>query len=178
MIEELSDLYGDAERDQVFDSILKKLFAVMTDRAAVNKAFHSKLNQHRNEHFGEEVDIQFLNCNAHFLLGLSTSCESKLKVLEKEIENEVGHRLGRDSSSKFAHFKSNSESATARYIRTACDVLGPRGDQKNGCKESWDAFCSETLNIKSYVTSFRMNRFNNFFEGAAGLYYHQKHISE
>ena len=31
---------------------------------------------------------------------------------------------------------------------------------------------------KSQVTSFRMNRFNNFFQGAAALYYHMSVIQE
>jgi aubergine-like protein len=84
--------------------------------------------------------------------------------------------LGRDALPKFKYWKSGSESAACRFVRTACDVLGPRGDAKNGCRQYWDAFCQEKLNTRSKVTSFRMNRFNNFFQGAAALFYHRSDI--
>lgn len=28
-----------------------------------------------------------------------------------------------------------------RYIRMACDCLGPRGDDKSGVRDSWLAYC-------------------------------------
>ena len=37
------------------------------------------------------------------------------------------------------------ESATRKFVRTACDVLGSRDDQKNGCKENLNGFYEETL---------------------------------
>ena len=64
----------------------------------------------------------------------------------------------------------------ARFIRTACDSFGPQGDEKNGCRKEWEVFCGEKLGVESKVTSFRMNRFNNFFQGAATLFHHQHHI--
>ena len=122
--------------------------------------------------------MHFLFCNAHFLLGLSTDCEKALKAFESTLVAELGHGLGRDEEGKFSRFKSSTESAGARYVRTTCDVLGPRGDEKNGCKMDWDAFCTEKLQLKSKITSFRSNRFNNFFQGAASLFYHRDHIKE
>ena len=38
-------------------------------------------------------------------------------------------------------------------------------------------FCVK-LELKSKVTSFRSNRFNNFFQGAASLFYHRGHFKE
>ena len=67
-----------------------------------------------------------------------------------------------------------SESNSARYVRTAWDDLGPRGDQKNGCQAQWNAYLSKDSH-KSNVTSFRSNRFNNLFEGSRG--YSTKHRS-
>ena len=63
-----------------------------------------------------------------------------------------------------------------RYIRLACDCFGPRGDEKHGCQELWEAFCAMT-EIKSAITSFRNNRFNNYFKAAAALHFHQEDIS-
>jgi aubergine-like protein len=57
----------------------------------------------------------------------------------------------------------------------ACDVLGPRGDEKNGCRDAWIAFCSFT-GIPSTISSFKSNRFNNLFEAAAALHFHREDI--
>ena len=58
----------------------------------------------------------------------------------------------------------------------ACDVLGPRGDGKNGCQVDWDAFCKTHLRKTSQLSSFRANRFNNLFAAAAGLVFHRQDI--
>ena len=179
MLEELSWLADEDKIDEIHKEMLGKMFAVMSDRSSVNKSFNIKLNEYRESLLKEDsVDLQFLYCNAHFLLGLSNICEKVLGGIEKTLVEKNGHGLGRDAFSKFARFNSSGESVGARYIRTACDVLGPRGDQKNGCKQQWDAFCQENLKMKSNVTSFRMNRFNNFFQGAAGLFSHRDHIKQ
>ena len=179
MLEELSWLADEDKMNEIHKEMLGKMFAVMSDRSSVNKSFNTKLNEYRESLLQEDsVDLQFLYCNAHFLLGLSNICENVLKEIEKTLVQETGHGLGRDAFSKFARFNSSGESVGARYVRTACDVLGPRGDQKNGCKQQWDAFCQENLKLKSNVTSFRMNRFNNFFQGAAGLFSHRDHIKQ
>lgn len=177
MIDELSGIYAvGEEQDQVSRSILEKMFGVMSDRCSVNKLFNKQLNQYKKSILGDEYDTHFLFCNAHFLLGLSTACEKKLKEIEARFCSESGKRLGRDELPKFKHWKSGSESAACRFVRTACDVLGPRGDAKNGCRPYWDAFCREKLGKRSRVSSFRMNRFNNFFAGAAALFYHSNEI--
>ncbi|XP_022110164.1 LOW QUALITY PROTEIN: uncharacterized protein LOC110989821 [Acanthaster planci] len=157
MMEELSDLYGGEEKEEVYKK-MKKMFATMSDRSSVNKAFNNRLESYRASLLGDKsVGLHFLYCNAHFLLGLSNNCEGVLKELQKDLVNEKGQGIGRDAEVKFGRFSSSGESAAARYIRTACDVLGPRGDQKNGCRTKWVAFCSETLGVNSEVSSFRMN---------------------
>lgn len=47
----------------------------------------------------------------------------------------------------------------------ACDCLGPRGDEKNGCRDAWLAYCATVTERQSTVSSFRENRFNNTFHG-------------
>ena len=93
-------------------------------------------------------------------MGLSSASEKTLEEIESHLCSESGKKLGRDELPKFKHWKSGSESAACRFVRTACDVLGPRGDAKNGCRQYWDAFCREKLQKRSRVSSFRMNRFN------------------
>ena len=150
-----------------------KMFAVMSDRASVNKAYNRLFSQYRRDILGTETDLHYLFCNAHFLLGLSNASESALR----NIESGLGP-LGRDNNAQFGRFQGSAESACARYVRTACDVLGPRGDEKSGCRMEWESICSEQFQKKSHVTSFRMNRFNNFFQGAAALYYHRHEIQD
>jgi hypothetical protein len=164
---------GDAE-EEVSQEILKNLCSVMSDRASVNKKFNSDLNSYRQRKLKTDDDVQFLYCNAHFLLGLSNKCETKLKDIEKELEESVGHKLGRNQLNKFQSFK-GSETSTARVIRTGSDCLGPRGDEKSGCRGDWEAYCHE-MGVQSRISSFRMNRFNNFFHGAGALYHHRAEI--
>ena len=148
MLDELSDIYAEensTEKQSVFRTLLGKMFATMSDRCSVNKSFNVKLSEYKKEHLGLEVDTHFLFCNAHFLLGLSTAAEETLNQLEKDLEKDLGHRLGRDDIPKFQRFKHASGSATCRFVRTGSDVLGPRGDQKSGCRTKWLSFVEETL---------------------------------
>ena len=141
-----------------------------------SKIFQHKLNEYCKSADADHTDLHFLYCNAHFLLGLSSGCEKVLKVFEQHLIADIGHKLGRDEASKYFSFRNAYESAAARYIRTCCDSFGPRGNEKNGCKKQWEAFCKEKLEKKSTLTSFRMNRFNNFFKGAASAFYHRLDI--
>ena len=59
----------------------------------------------------------------------------------------------------------------------ACGCLGPRGDDKNGCRDSWQAYCLMVGRVSS-ETSFRDNRFNNLFQAAASLHYHRQDIQD
>ncbi|KAL8580974.1 hypothetical protein ACOMHN_017540 [Nucella lapillus] len=172
MLQELSDVYAAEEtndrKEEVFNALLTKLTSCMSDRAAVMKLFSTKLSDFLQSTLGQEVTLHFLKCNAHFLLGLSRSCETSLKTLEEEMTEQLGRKLGRDTHQKFQRFRGN-ERATARVIGLASSLLGPRGDEKNGCGAEWLAF----LKNKSLLTSYRSNRFNCFFLSAAAVVHHQ-----
>ncbi|GFR61946.1 hypothetical protein ElyMa_000117500 [Elysia marginata] len=166
VLTELGDIYDPENRDKVFQEILGKMHSTMTDRASAMKKFASSLESIKKEKLGEESELHFLHCNAHFLLGLSSSSESALK----EVEKEIGRKLGRDLCVKFKKFSSAGESSVARYIRTACAILGPRGNQKSGCRVEWLAFCQEQdVPVCSRLPSYKSNRFNCYFEAAARL---------
>ena len=153
MMDELSYVYDEANREAIYKTMIDKMFATMSDRSSVNKKFNEDLNKHRNDISNSSSGLTYLYCNAHFLLGLSHKCESVLLEFEKKLEAELGRPLGRNNSTKFKNWHS-SESHSARYVRTASDVLGPRGDQKNGCQGYWHAYLSIN-NQKSNITSFR-----------------------
>ena len=114
----------------------------MSDRASAMKLFDKKLADLKNSILGENTSTNFLFCNAHFLLGLSKATEEALSEIEESVIQEDNRVLGRDTDGAFSSFSTCSESATCRLIRLAAEVLGPRGDEKNGCREYWLAFCS------------------------------------
>ena len=177
MMDELAEVVDPENKETVYKSLLTKMFALMSDRSSVNKSFNEKLSSYRSNIIDNDssADVHFLYCNAHFLLGLSNMAEQVLKKFVNSLEEQLGSRIGRDAHSKFSRFNSSGESGAARYVRTGCDVLGPRGDEKNGCRVEWEAFCN-SVGERSNVTSFRMNRFNNFFEGAGALHFHKEHV--
>ena len=166
-LKEISDIY-DCNSESAFKDIMSHLVGLMSDRASVMKSFDKALEKERQSILGTTAEdrLQFLHCNAHFLLGLSNMCEKIMSGIEEAIRP-----LGRDRLPVFKRFGSSCETATSRYIRTASDCLGPRGDEKSGCREDWLAFCT-----KSKISSYRSNRFNNYFQGAAALTHHRKEI--
>ena len=175
LLMELSDIYtaDDGDPDEKYKELLRKLIGLMSDRASVMKSFNNAMNEKRCEILGlgqDDVQLQYLYCSAHFLLGLSSEAEKALKALQKPLG-----KLGRDTKASFKTFSGAGESVVARLIRTGCDVLGPRGDEKNGCREAWEAYCS-LKGVKSVIKSFRGNRFNNFFQAASALHYHRTSI--
>lgn len=172
VLKELSYIHDQAdERNEKFKEMLSNLVGVMSDRAAVMKAFDKQLNTKRKEILGTQENLEFLHCNAHFLLGMSSGADSVLK----EVESAKKERLGRDKLPVFQRFRAATECATSHYVRTACDTIGPRGDEKSGCRDQWEAYLHMQDKV-SFVSSYKSNRFNNYFESAAALHYHRTDI--
>ena len=141
----------------------------MSDRAAVMKCSNDRLNLLRQDLLQTDKDLNFLYCNAHVLLGLAGSVVKTFKGIG-------GGVIGRELSAKFAG-SSRGEQPVSRYIREACACLGPRGDERFGCREPWQAYCTEISKRKSEITSFKANRFNNLFQASAALHYHRDDIA-
>ena len=114
----------------------------MSDRAAVMKKFNKDFLSFIQSELGQQTLAHFLYCNAHFHLGLSGACEAELKPIEKSVIEMHAEKLGRYKHAKFFMF-SSTESATSRVIRMASELTGPRGDEKNGCREEWLAYVEE-----------------------------------
>lgn len=75
LLEEASTIFSDNinEQHKQFLQFTEKTSPLMSDRAAVMKAFDDKFNDMRHDLLLAEEDIQFLFCNAHFFLGLSSA---------------------------------------------------------------------------------------------------------
>ncbi|GFO27461.1 hypothetical protein PoB_005396600 [Plakobranchus ocellatus] len=144
ILRELGEIHDPDHQETIFREIISKLQCTVTDRASVMKKFCKDLNDTCQSTLSNNEEMTFLHCNAHFLLGLSSGCDGALKTVETGINFKLG------------------------FVRTACAILGPRGDQKSGCRVEWLAFCEER-DISSKLPSYRSNRFNCFFEGAARL---------
>ena len=158
----------DLEKD-----IIRKLQCLLSDRSAVMKVFDAKMLKYKMELLkGEDCTVHFMSCNDHFLLALATAAEDGVRFLEDEFVEE-GEKLGRDAKSSFARFSSATECAAIRLIRTASEVLGLRGDGKNGCREEC-FLCLQKM--RSLFSSFRSNRFNNLFQNATALLAYRKDI--
>ena len=94
---------------------------------------------------GLKESIEFPGCKAHFLLGQSSKSNTALTAIQKERDES---RIGTDLEPQLQRL-STPETAAVRYIRMACEVLGPCGDEKSGCRGAWIAFCA--LNEKPSV---------------------------
>lgn len=70
LLQECVEMYDDENKDQHFMTALRNLSGLMSDRASVNKAMKRDINDLRKATLGTEEDLEFLFCNAHFLLGL------------------------------------------------------------------------------------------------------------
>ena len=158
---------SNADLKKVSFDLLSKITSVMTDRAAAMKCLDRIFADFIRTELGRDVHVHFLHCNAHFLLGMSSACEKAISKVEKELESERQQKFGRDQNAKYDGFNEGSESSVSRVIRTACDILGPRGDQKSGCRVQWTTFIANSV-----IPYFKGNRFNCFFEAVASLIFH------
>ena len=170
-LEELTFVYETEEKKhEKFLEFLEKLNGLMSDRAAVMKCFNSRFSEMRQNILQTDEDLSFLYCNAHFLLGLSSCVEKVFKDLLGD-----GHRMGRETVAKFLN-ANKKEHPAVRYIHEACACLGPRGDERFGCRQNWLAYCM-LYGTQSAISSFKANRFNNMFQAAGALHYHQRDIN-
>ena len=91
MLEEVADHSEPGEEHVNFAAMLNGLTSVMCDRAAPMKSFVHKLDEERRLLLQTDEGINLLHCNAHFLLGLSSSIK---KVLLEEDKNRQTPPLG------------------------------------------------------------------------------------
>ncbi|CAC5425463.1 unnamed protein product [Mytilus coruscus] len=83
--------------------------------------------------------------------------------------------FGRDLLPKISRFKHNSEPSSIRLIRMGSEVLGPRGDEKNGARQEWLAYLA-LKQKSSMIINYRGNRFINLFTGAVSILNHSEDI--
>ncbi|CAL8293149.1 unnamed protein product [Merluccius merluccius] len=121
--------------------------------------------------------LEFLLCNAHFLVDIHHGIEQELMRLESEMMESSGKRLGRDNNPKFERFVDFSESATSRYVHMVCDVLTPENYAQSNYRNHWVAFCEEKGN-PSKLNGNPSDPLDSrsYFEAAAGLVHHHEEV--
>ncbi|XP_066297065.1 uncharacterized protein [Branchiostoma lanceolatum] len=179
VVKELSEIHPQNDPSKVQQTLLEGLQTTMTDRCAVMKLFTKNLQKWKDEELQrsdsneDKRGIHAFFCTAHYLLGLSHHASQALKDHQASLEMAFGP-LGRDQLDEFKNWRV-AEPAVIRFVRTVCEALGPRGDQKSGCRGDWTAWLQS---ITSRIISYRSNRFNNMFLGGATVYHHHKDIQE
>ena len=94
MMDELSYVHDEENREAVYRTMIDKMFATMSHHSSVNKQFNEDLDKHRKDISDSSSGLIYLYCNQHFLLGLSRKCESVLLEFEKKLEAELRRPLG------------------------------------------------------------------------------------
>ena len=171
LLDELAVIYEDdkSKQQEKFTEFLQKMGALMSDCAAVMKCFNERFYTMHRDLLQTDEDLDFLYCNTHVLLGFASAVMKTFK------DTAAGAPVGRDSSPKFAGSR-RGEHPVTRYVHEACRCLGPRGDERFGCREHWLAYRVMSEH-SSQIMSFQANRFNNLFQASAALHFHQDDIS-
>ncbi|XP_042362529.1 solute carrier family 52, riboflavin transporter, member 2 [Plectropomus leopardus] len=176
-VQKLSRVYGGKTEacKQVCLDLLKNQYALTCKEHPAMAEFEKKLDS-LCEDFSVVYPVVFLNHNANFLVDMHDAVEQQIMSFEKEIILSTGEKLGRDKLPKFNNFVNFSESATSRYIHMACDVLSHKNPDMQNYRKHWVAFCEEKNN-PSRLEVNQSNRFNHYFEAAAGLIHHHKEMA-
>lgn len=179
-IQKMSSMYGgnaaaQDESKKVSLDLLRNQYILTCKENPAVADFDKKLSL-----IGEDVTlaspVDFLMCNARFLVDMQSAIEQQIINSEKEIMFSTGEKLGRDKLHKFRNFVNLSESATSRFIHMALDILSSRTPGAANYRKHWVAFCDEKKN-PSKLTLNHSDRFNSYFETAAGLLHHHKEIA-
>ncbi|XP_069572859.1 uncharacterized protein [Brachyistius frenatus] len=177
-VQKLSGVYGGktAACKQVSLELLKNQYTLTCKEHPAMLEFEKQISS-----LSEDVSlispVVFLNHNANFLVDLHDAVEQHITNFEKDIILSAGEKLGRDKLPTFSKLVNMPESATSRYIHMASDILSHRTpDNKQNYRKYWVAFCEEKKNPSKLAVN-GSNRFNNYFEAAAGLIHHHKEIA-
>ena len=115
-IQELSVLNNEEDSKNETRKITQNLVGLMSDRASNMKSAGRLLDEHRAVQLPDTtVQLEFLHCNTHFLLALSSAAEKALVHVTKECGLEGN--LGREKLTVFNSFSSRSDgSSVCRYV--------------------------------------------------------------
>ena len=83
---EIHCLDSTEDEESLLKEVIRKMKGLLSDRAAVMKAFDKKLHNFKVDLLGyENVSTHFLHCNAQFLLALSAASQEAIELAESDI---------------------------------------------------------------------------------------------
>lgn len=143
--------------DEGMLELLKKMEYFMSDRAANERKSNRLLEDWRDECLKdcdeEKKKVHHLFCSAHVLLGFHSYVMNGIKKMKEYGSKDFKHPI-------------------TVLLRNASDLFGPVGDYR-GLRNQWEAYCMEK-GIKSFIKSYKDNRFNGLFEVAAQVFHHHE----
>ena len=183
----IKDIFGDlaavlqkgSETEKQLGELVFSFINTMTDRCGTNACVDDLLVKWRDElapmffdnfeHLSHEArkKLTHLNrfkCHLHFLVGMADEANVALREFERLASN-----VTQDERRKSARIVQDSESGTARTVRTVCKAFQRQGSEEAGVMSQFAIFLDE----KCQLTAFRGNRFNVLFWNGAAVYYHR-----
>ena len=184
----LTELLGNSDEVNKVkvEEMLGRIKNVMTDRAAVNKAFIRKFEDWRAEvlpkvypNFSslsesvqkELTEVNALFCGKHLVLNLQEYAQKALYDWEEAEAN--GCKLGRE---KHIPWNRGNESATMLAVRSFCNCYGPDADPQSEYSFEFIVHLEDKYQERSHLQEFRGNRFNIPFENSTATYFHIPHM--
>ena len=183
----IKDVFGDlaavlekgSETEKQLGELVFSFINTMTDRCGTNACVDDLLVKWRDElaptFFDNFEDLSpeakkkltHLNsfkCHLHFLVGMADEANVALRKFERLASN-----VTQEEWRKTARIVQDSESGTARTVRTVCKAFQRQGSEEAGVMSQFAVFLDE----KCQLTAFRGNRFNVLFWNGAMVYYHR-----
>ena len=183
-LENMSDISDimEGDKEKNLGSLVASIKNTMSDRAAVNPLFQSKLNVFRNELLPkaienwdnlskkeqEQMKEMVFFCHLHLLSNFATETSKVLKGFEKCM-------LLDDYENKFAF--ETSETTPIQLIRLVSKAFHPRGSDESGVSSYFNSHLKKIdQSQKNKIDSFIGNRFNVIYRNGAAVYFHKDHI--
>lgn len=172
----------------VGNKLLANIRDTMSDRASTEKNFNNLLEHFRTQILPDVIDdwpnlsdqerslcanMNNFFCGLHLLVGIADTCESTLKVFEKNYLD--GKDIGSGIKPELKKYHRN-ESGTLRLLRTVSKCFAIGEDEKNGFSLPWITYL-KSKGEKNHIVRFKHNRFNLVFSLASATYFHKEHIS-
>lgn len=187
----LSDIDMVSKSDDIVSAkLLTNIKNTMSDRAATETKFNELLKNYREEILPQVFDnynqmslesqlaISRMNnffCGLHTLVHMAEVSQKSLCEVEKNFFDNKVPILN-------PLFTKSGQSGTVRTILTTCKAFARRGDQKNGCYQSFKTYISDFLKENKLLSlplqPLRGNRFNILFTNAGHVYFLRAKIIE
>ena len=179
MVSMLHNISETTQCKELGEQIIVNIKNTMSDRASTEKLFNELFFKYRAELVPKVVQefermspeqqqsvIKMNNffCGLHLTVSLADDFSKASKA------HEGNNEVGASKASELRMFIKKSESAGVRFVRTACKLFAPGGEDHFGAHEDFSQFVAGR-GKKNILVDFRHNRFNILFYDGAVAYH-------